>query len=159
MSGLSVISCVYSLLHIIMLALGFLFINWKIQQQILSSKEGGDIGLFITLVFNAFNNNVWYLLNLISWFIKMSVQTFKPIIVIYRRENLFIIRNIQQFIGHCLIRAYDMNQIPPPTPYLLVVVFKNKAFLKLGSDPYLLRIRIVLSILSLALRFKFEVNL
>ena len=44
------------------------------------------------------------LTNLIGWFIKFSVQTFQPLIVIYKRIILFIIiRDTFQLIGHCLI--------------------------------------------------------
>ena len=58
-------------------------------------REGGNIGLF-TLVFkvlwkgflicwlNNFGKFYWIL---ISWFIKLSVQTFQPLIVIYNRRN------------------------------------------------------------------------
>ena len=44
------------------------------------------------------------LMNLIGWFVKFSVQTFQPLMVIYRRGNFFIIIvDAHQFIGHCLI--------------------------------------------------------
>ena len=35
-----------------------------------------------------------------GWFVKLSIQTFQPLIVICRKS---IIRDVQQFIGHCLI--------------------------------------------------------
>ena len=40
---------------------------------------------------------------MISWFVKLSVQTFQPLIVIYRRGNFVYNRDVHQFIGHCLI--------------------------------------------------------
>ena len=57
-------------------------------------REGGDIGLFITLVPKVLNNIFLFFglttlgtLNLICWLTKLSVQTFKPLIVNYRRSN------------------------------------------------------------------------
>ena len=41
---------------------------------------------------------------LIPWFIKLSVQTCQPLIVIYRKDILIIIiGNLHQFVGHCPI--------------------------------------------------------
>ena len=53
-------------------------------------------------------NNFWdFFKILICLLIKMSIQTFQPLIVIHRRDNfVIIIGDIHQFIGHCLI-PYD----------------------------------------------------
>ncbi len=41
---------------------------------------------------------------LVGCFIKLSVQPFQTLIIISRRGNLCeIIRDVQQFLGHCLI--------------------------------------------------------
>ena len=41
---------------------------------------------------------------MIGWFIKLSVQTFQPHIVIYRIGKFYsIIDDVHQFIGYCLI--------------------------------------------------------
>ena len=41
---------------------------------------------------------------MIDWFIKLSVLKFKPLILIYRRGNFYIIiEDIHQFNGYCLI--------------------------------------------------------
>ena len=50
---------------------------------------------------------------MIGWNIKLSVQTFQPLIVIYKRSNF--IEDKHQFIGHCLI---------PQDPYFLVFFIK-----------------------------------
>ena len=74
-------------------------------------REGGDNGLFITLVpkvlYDCFlilwlNNFGDFYLILISWIIQLSVQTFQSLIVIYGRGNTVY----HQFIGHCLIPLY-----------------------------------------------------
>ena len=52
------------------------------------TSEGGDIGLFIILVYKVYNN-VWFnnfgdfYWILIGWFITLSVHLFQPLIVIY----------------------------------------------------------------------------
>ena len=49
-------------------------------------------------------NNFGDFLILISGFIKLSVQSFQPLIIIYRKGNLvIIIDDVYQFISHCLI--------------------------------------------------------
>ena len=63
----------------------------------LKCREEGEIGIFITLVPNVlckrflirWLQNFWTFI-LIGWFFKLSVQTFQPLIVIYRRGNLCI---------------------------------------------------------------------
>ena len=35
-----------------------------------------------------------------GWFVKLSIQTFQPLIVICRKGMIW---DVQQFIGHCLI--------------------------------------------------------
>ena len=54
------------------------FIIKKVNKDIGSlQRKRGDSGLFMTLVPKV----------LIGWFIKLSVHTFKPLIVIYRKVN------------------------------------------------------------------------
>ena len=66
-------------------------------------REREVIGLVITpvlkVLYNVFNFEDFYLI-LIGWFIMLSVQTFQPHIVIYRKGN-FVYHH--QFIGNCLI--------------------------------------------------------
>ena len=58
-------------------------------------RKGGDNGLLITLVPKDCNNVLFFVAIttlgiywiLIDWIIKMRVQTFQPLIVIYRRGN------------------------------------------------------------------------
>ena len=69
--------------------------NISFATYVLVLREGGYIGLFITLVpkvllwrFYLFAYQLWgLLLILIDWCIKLSVQNFQQIIVIYRRDN------------------------------------------------------------------------
>ena len=44
-------------------------------------------------------------MSFIGWFIKLSVQTFEPLIIIYRRGNFGGMgsEDVHQFIGHCPI--------------------------------------------------------
>ncbi len=53
---------------------------------------------FIRLVIN-FVDFYWIL---IGWFMKLSVQTFQLLIVIYKRVN-FNIGAVHKFVGKCLI--------------------------------------------------------
>ena len=56
---------------------------------------------FLIRWLNSFGDFYWLL---IGGFIKLSVQTFQPLIVIYKSCNLYIIiGNVHQFIGHSLI--------------------------------------------------------
>ena len=63
------------------------------RNSVISNRERGDIGLFITLVFKEyfflicwlnFRDFYWIL---IGWFNNLSVQTFQPLTVIYRSGN------------------------------------------------------------------------
>ena len=48
---------------------------------------------------------------LISWFIKLIVQTLQPLIVIYKRVNFVcvIIGDVHKFSGHRFIPEYSLN--------------------------------------------------
>ena len=52
-------------------------------------REGGDIGLFYNnvLLFVGLTTLGTLNLILISWFIKLSVQMFQPLILVYGRKN------------------------------------------------------------------------
>ena len=74
------------------------------------SMLGGKIGLFYTPVpkvlmfrtrwFHNFGDFYWILIGLL---IKLRIQAFQPLTVIYGRVILcIIIRDVNQFIGHCL---------------------------------------------------------
>ena len=79
----------------------------------LISRKGGYIGLFFYPSHQWFMmafpyslvNNFWdFYRILIDWLIKLGVQTFPPLFVIYSSIILFIIiGNVHQFIGHFLI--------------------------------------------------------
>ena len=66
-----------------------------------SRREGGEIGLFITLVPKFLFVGLTTLGTfLIGWLFKLCVQTFQPLI--YRRDNL-VYDHLHQFFGYCLI--------------------------------------------------------
>ena len=100
-----------------------------------STREGGDIGLFVTLVPEVLYNIIWlcfsyslsYIVNnfgdfysiLIGWLIKLSVQTLHLLIVIYKRDN-FVYHHWGMFIN---LSAIVLSlQIPGFELYLIVVV-------------------------------------
>ena len=55
--------------------------NYTMLVHLFMHRVGGDNGMFITLFL--FPNII-----LIGWFIRLSVQTFQPLILFYRRSNL-----------------------------------------------------------------------
>ena len=56
----------------------------------------------------------------------MSVQTFQPLIVIYRMVNFcIIIGGVYQFIGHCLIPLDPWNKSILPFPFIKFVIVKE----------------------------------
>ena len=70
---------------------------------ILKSQEGrghwavyytSPQSFIITFLIRWLKNFGDFYLILIGWFIKLSVQTFQPLILIYRSDNLFIIKGM-----------------------------------------------------------------
>ncbi len=81
-----------------------------------------------------FNNHGDFYLMLIVWFIKLSVQTFQPLIVIYRRDDfVYHHRNVHKFIGLCLIPLDPWIHPPTQLPdFLLTNVFSSFAFFEIS---------------------------
>ena len=101
------------------------------------SKKGDNV-LFIALLPITFYNTVFYslawqlwgfLLNFngcFDWFIKLSVQTFQPLMIILGRGYFCIInRDLHQFICHCLIPLDTFRASNLPFPKDLLKFFLN----------------------------------
>ncbi len=118
--------CNYSLSRLLLNVQIFQFTSLPIFYcSDIAFNEGGDIWLFITLFLfvglTTWGDFYWIL---ICCFFKLNVQTFQPLIVIYRKGNCVYIKDVHKLIDHCLI------PLDPCIALLLsILIVSNKTFL------------------------------
>ena len=88
-----------------------LFLQNNLAHSLSKKKKNGNQGMrghwaviiLVLILISKLNNLRDFYQILIGWFIKLSVQTFHLILIIYRRGIFFIIWDVHQFFGHCFI--------------------------------------------------------